>query len=120
LLGNAVKFTEHSSVTLRVSVVSSLWSVAGDNRQLATDNGQRTMDEIRFEVSDTGIGMRADDLPRLFHHFEQVGDGRRRAEGTGLGLAIRARLIQHMGSVIRVESRLGKGSVFWFDRQKSN
>jgi CheY-like chemotaxis protein len=115
LLGNAIKFTAHGSVTLRVSVVSSPWSIASDNGQQATDNGQRTTDEIRFEVVDTGVGISADDAPRLFRPFEQVGSARQRADGAGLGLAISQGLIQRMGSALQVESQVGHGSTFWFD-----
>jgi PAS domain S-box-containing protein len=115
LLGNAAKFTAHGSVTLRVSVVGDPSSGATDNEPPTTDNGQWATDTIRFEVIDTGTGMRPEDLPRLFRSFEQVGDAQQRAEGTGLGLAISQRLIQRMGSTIQVESRLGAGSIFRFD-----
>jgi signal transduction histidine kinase len=98
LLGNAVKFTDRGQIGLRV------WSApAGDGRV-----------ELQFEVRDTGVGMRADQLERIFHPFEQVGEVSRRYGGTGLGLSISRQLVRLMGSDIRVESRPGEGSVFGF------
>ena len=99
LLGNAVKFTDRGEVRLRVS--------ASDH-----DAAQAT---VRFEVSDTGVGIAANELPRLFQPFEQVGERERRAAGSGLGLAISQQIVQLMGSSIQVESRPGAGTRFWFE-----
>jgi len=113
LLGNAVKFTEHGCVTLRVSCRDE-WQVTRDESQpppLITHHASR----VTFEVIDTGIGIAPDDLPRLFLPFEQIGNAWQRAEGTGLGLAISQRLVQRMGSAIQVESQFGVGSSFRFD-----
>jgi signal transduction histidine kinase len=98
LLGNAVKFTDRGEIGLRM-------------RSAPADDGRV---ELEFEVRDTGIGMRADQLERIFHPFEQVGDVSRRYGGTGLGLSISRQLVRLMGSDIRVESRPGEGSVFSF------
>ncbi|MCC3431573.1 MAG: response regulator [Microcoleus sp. PH2017_04_SCI_O_A] len=70
---------------------------------------------IRFQVEDTGIGIAADELPKIFTPFEQVGNTRRHTEGTGLGLAISRELVEIMGSELQVESTLGRGSIFWFE-----
>jgi CheY-like chemotaxis protein len=94
LLGNAIKFTEKGSVTFRV--------------------GERE-GKLRFQVEDTGIGIAAEQLEKIFLPFQQVGEHRLHTEGTGLGLAIGRQLIQMMGSNIEVKSTLGSGSVFWFD-----
>ena len=68
---------------------------------------------LMFEVSDTGIGMSAADIERIFEPFRQVGDARQHARGAGLGgLAISKRLVEHMGGTIEVESRPGAGSRF--------
>ncbi len=67
-----------------------------------------------FEVIDTGVGIAPEHLPKLFQAFEQVGDRQKRAEGTGLGLAISQRIVQLMGSEIRVKSKLNQGSEFSF------
>jgi signal transduction histidine kinase/HAMP domain-containing protein len=99
LLSNAVKFTERGQVTLRVSV-------------LTTDGATST---VRCEVSDTGVGMSAEELEKIFQPFEQVGDQERRAKGTGLGLAITRQLVTLMGGSVMVKSEVGKGSTFWFD-----
>ena len=95
LLSNAVKFTDKGSVRLKVSP-------AGAGR-------------IRFEVSDTGVGIPPDRLDRIFDRFTQAdGSTTRSHGGTGLGLAICKGLVEAMGGQISVESRVGVGSTFSF------
>ena len=98
LLGNAIKFTDQGSVTLRVEVLG------------------QTNEQVRllFQVIDTGTGIAEADLAKLFEAFEQVGDRKKQAEGTGLGLAISQRIVKLMGSQIQVTSELDKGSQFYF------
>ncbi len=116
LLGNAIKFTEAGSVTLRV--VSSQWSVVNrqektmDNRQLTTDTAK-----LSFQVEDTGPGIAPSDLERLFDPFVQTETGRNSQQGTGLGLAISQQFVGLMGGKISVRSTLGKGTIFAFDVQ---
>ncbi|MFB2771256.1 ATP-binding protein [Pelatocladus sp. BLCC-F211] len=104
LLGNAVKFTEQGKVTFKVEVI--------DQAEPQTTRG---VSQIRFQVSDTGIGMSPESLSKIFLPFEQVGDGKRHSEGTGLGLAISHNIITLMGSQIQVQSQLGVGSTFFFE-----
>jgi len=104
LLSNAVKFTERGHVILRVSVKGSQ---AGSSDSLTQ--------QIRFEVIDTGIGMNADQLEKIFQPFEQVGALRHQVAGTGLGLVISQQLVELMGGKLSVTSQLGKGSTFWFE-----
>ncbi|MDY7020805.1 MAG: ATP-binding protein [Cyanobacteriota bacterium] len=99
LLGNAVKFTDRGKVTLRVNTVK-------------TEANQAT---IRFEVSDTGVGMTPKQVTKIFQPFEQVGEVERRAEGTGLGLTITQQLVELMGSELKVSSTVGEGSTFSFE-----
>lgn len=97
---NAIKFTEHGSVTLAVQQVQE------DQQQI----------RLRFSVSDTGIGMTADQQSRIFNAFEQADiSTTRRFGGTGLGLAICRRLTYLMGGRIGVESCPGRGSTFWVE-----
>jgi len=103
LLGNAVKFTDRGSVSLRVTTAPSA----------PTDDAGAT--RLRFEVADSGIGMSAQQLGRLFQPFVQVADTHRRAGGTGLGLAISRQLVRLMGGNIDVASEPGKGSTFSFE-----
>jgi two-component system, sensor histidine kinase len=100
LLGNAIKFTERGTVSLTVTARD-----AGGGRS-----------RLQVAVSDSGIGIRPDDLQRLFQPFAQVDDSStRRFGGTGLGLSICHRLARLMGGDITVRSIPGEGSVFTFD-----
>ncbi|SDD54685.1 response regulator [Ruegeria marina] len=102
LLNNAVKFTEKGEVLLGVSLAESV-PEAGDTAH------------VTFSVCDTGIGIPADRMDRLFRSFSQVdASTTRRYGGTGLGLAISQRLVEKMGGKIEVESKPGYGSTFSF------
>ncbi|WP_460200848.1 GAF domain-containing hybrid sensor histidine kinase/response regulator [Scytonema sp. NUACC21] len=94
LLGNAVKFTEQGYVTFKVGY---------------------HQERFRFQVEDTGIGIAPEKLEEIFLPFQQVGEKSRETEGTGLGLTISRQLVELMGGELKVESALGKGSVFWLD-----
>ncbi|MGF6274125.1 signal transduction histidine kinase/ligand-binding sensor domain-containing protein/CheY-like chemotaxis protein [Massilia sp. UYP11] len=101
LIGNAFKFTRSGSVTVQVECRP------GDQDR------PPGMHMIRFTVRDTGVGIPADALPRLFQKFEQADSTTtRRYGGTGLGLAICRQLVELMGGTIGVNSQEGKGSVF--------
>ncbi|KAJ3033765.1 hypothetical protein HDV00_005841 [Rhizophlyctis rosea] len=99
LVGNSIKFTAEGGVTVKVlsrQVVQKRW-------------------ELRFDITDTGIGIPEDSLHMLFQSFTQVDSTiTRRYGGTGLGLAITKKLVQMMGGTIGVESEMGKGSTFYF------
>lgn len=105
LLSNAVKFTSLGEVILKVSVI-------GDIEQ---SNQEITTAKLRFEVSDTGIGINSEQLEKLFKPFEQFGDIQSTTTGTGLGLSLTKQLIALMNSKIKVKSKLNAGSTFWFD-----
>ena len=100
--GNAVKFTDSGRIALRAKLLQA----QGDELQ------------VRFSVEDTGIGIAAESLPRLFQAFEQADASiTRQFGGTGLGLAITKRLTALMGGECGVESQPGVGSTFWFTAQ---
>jgi len=101
LLGNAIKFTNQGSITLKVEAIES--------------NATMPLPRLKFQVIDTGVGIASDQVNKLFQAFEQVGDRKRQSEGTGLGLAISQRIVQLMGGEIQVESQLGVGSTFYFE-----
>ena len=73
------------------------------------------MARIRFEITDTGLGIAPEDLGKIFEPFQQTGAQHYRQQGTGLGLAITRNLIRLMGGDLQVTSTLGAGSTFWFD-----
>jgi signal transduction histidine kinase/DNA-binding NarL/FixJ family response regulator len=107
LLGNAIKFTDTGSVTVRVQADAAV------AQAVAGTDAART--RLRFEVEDTGIGMTEEQLARLFQPFEQLAEPKRREGGTGLGLAISSSLVELMGGKAQVRSEPGKGSRFWFE-----
>lgn len=95
LLTNALKFTDHGSIALRVfSPSSSL---------------------LRFEVEDTGVGIAGAELSSLFKPFMQTESGRKSGKGTGLGLSISQQLLQLLGSKLQVQSIPDVGTLFWFE-----
>ena len=100
ILSNAVKYTERGQIDLNVSV--------------------HDMDEVyavlRFEVKDTGIGIKEEDLARIIEPFERADEVRnRKLEGTGLGMSIIVNLLKMMDSEINIESVYNEGSCFWFE-----
>ena len=101
LISNAIKFTERGEVTVRLEPAPT-----------AAEPGQVA---IRFEVTDTGMGIQADKIDAIFEGFTQAeASTTRRFGGTGLGLAISQRLVGLMGGALGVESRLDVGSRFHF------
>ena len=104
LLYNAVKFTERGKVILRVRGVGDVVSDRGLSQQT-----------IRFEVIDTGVGISPQEQAKIFQPFEQTGDIKLRSIGTGLGLSISQQLVELMGGKLKVKSKVGKGSNFWFE-----
>ncbi|MCI7767619.1 MAG: ATP-binding protein [Oscillospiraceae bacterium] len=99
ILTNAVKYTEKGSVTFTVDCTEAEEGMTG----------------LRIRVEDTGIGMRKEDMSRLFTAFERLEEKRNRnIEGTGLGMSIVVRLLEQMNSRLDVESVYGQGSVFSF------
>jgi PAS domain S-box-containing protein len=99
LAGNAVKFTDRGDVTVQAKLIKEMAECA----------------TIRFEVTDTGIGIPKDRQALIFDRFTQVdGSTTRKYGGTGLGLAIVKRFVEMMGGTIALESQQGKGSTFHF------
>jgi signal transduction histidine kinase/ActR/RegA family two-component response regulator len=103
LVGNALKFTEHGGVTIRLNL-------GGDGKADAGGGLQ----ELRLAVEDSGIGVPPEKREMIFEPFQQADSSTtRRFGGTGLGLPISKRLVEAMGGRIGVETRAGGGSTFW-------
>jgi signal transduction histidine kinase/DNA-binding NarL/FixJ family response regulator len=99
LLGNSIKFTQTGKIRLSVDVL----------------HDTETEIVLEFTVADTGIGIPRDQLPHIFQTFNQVNNQQRfKIQGTGLGLSITRKLVEMQEGQIKVESEVGKGSVFTF------
>jgi two-component system sensor histidine kinase/response regulator len=99
LITNALKFTEHGQITIRIK------------------NLQQSGDKVllNFSVSDTGIGLSPEQINMLFQNFQQIDSSTtRKYGGTGLGLSISKEFVELMGGTIGVTSEINKGSTFWF------
>ena len=114
LLSNASKFTGEGG-TIILSALSTRAPMAppadraGDERKLVTK------DVVWVSVADTGIGIAAEEMSKLFQEFSQVdSSASRQAQGTGLGLALSRKLVELHGGTIGAESLPGRGSTFWF------
>ena len=106
ILTNAVKYTEKGMVTLRVSY------------EEISEEPDSIM--LNVAVMDTGIGIKKEDMKKLFSEFDRIEEERNRhIEGTGLGMSITKRLLEMMGSSLQVESTYGLGSVFSFSLKQS-
>jgi CheY-like chemotaxis protein len=99
LLGNAIKFTNQGSVTLRVRATQK----------------DKTSCHLCFEVEDTGVGIAPTEIDSLFKVFVQAQAGNNLSQGSGLGLAISQKLVKLMGGQIGVKSTLHRGSTFSFE-----
>jgi len=106
LLGNAIKFTEIGQVILRVKI--------SPFRQDTTVETTKSKLNLSFEVEDTGIGIKPEEIHDLFNAFVQTESGKTSQQGSGLGLAISQKFIQMLGGNITVKSRFGRGSIFKF------
>ena len=105
LVNNAIKFTEHGSVTIILK-----------EKGITRDEDGMEQRRVYFAVEDTGIGMSAEAQKKLFTPFSQAEKSTtRKYGGTGLGLAICKRLVEAMGGDIQVDSEEGDGSTFWFE-----
>ncbi len=99
ILSNSVKYTHTGSITIKIS------SKVDDD-----------IANVHIEITDTGIGIKKEDIPKLFTAFQRIDENKNRnIEGTGLGMNITMRLLDMMGSRLNVESEYGKGSTFSFD-----
>lgn len=99
ILSNAVKYTEQGEVTLQIK-----------------GHKKGKIEHLHFAVKDTGIGIKEEDISKLFGEFERIEEVRNRhVEGTGLGMSITVNLLNMMGSALDVKSEYGVGSVFSFD-----
>lgn len=112
LLGNAIKFTDAGTVSFRVLPAPD--NGTGNGIGNGTKNHAGSC-QIRFEITDTGVGMSPEQMQQICLPFAQVGENSRKHEGTGLGLAISTQIIDMMGSELNVESKTAVGSRFSFE-----
>jgi CheY-like chemotaxis protein len=117
LLSNAIKFTDRGTVTVTARPLAAGEEVHGWRAPLPHHSGGAAEGPggVLVTVQDTGVGIPAEALPRLFQRFQQIGDTLRdKPKGTGLGLAISREIVTHYGGAIWAESEVGVGSLFCF------
>jgi len=114
LVGNALKFTQTGEVVVRVTMGAEAGEAEGEGEtRHERARGGKTL--VRFEVTDSGVGIEPDQLAEVFKPFVQADTSTsRKYGGTGLGLAISSQLVALMGGDCGVSSHLGAGSTFWF------
>ena len=105
LTNNAIKYNcPNGKVTIKTAMVT---------------NGPDGAPVVKISITDMGLGISADDLPKLFKPFERIGAEMTETEGTGLGLAVVKKLMDAMGGTVGVKSNLGTGSTFWIELPQS-
>ncbi len=119
ILTNAVKYTEKGSITFSVGIVgiNQTTEDAAEEKQVEGARaavGRGTI-QLKVSVKDTGIGIKPEDMQKLFQEFERIEEERNRnIEGTGLGMSITQSLLEMMGTSLKVDSVYGEGSDFYF------
>jgi signal transduction histidine kinase len=109
----AVLLDQHKFKQVLYNLLSNAVKFSDDGGRVDVRAQRLDTHELEVQVRDTGIGIKGEDLHRLFTEFEQLDSGTaRRFEGTGLGLALTKKIIEFQGGHICVKSELGKGSVF--------
>ena len=112
ILNNAIKYTEKGSVTLEVGMSEQISDEVNANISDPANNKRKNI-IITFTITDTGIGIKQENIPHLFDSFSRFDENKNKhIEGTGLGLAITKQLTDLMNGQIQVTSEYGKGSVF--------
>lgn len=112
ILNNAIKYTEKGSVTLKVSMAEQQNADAINNNNVTGSQPAKNI-IITFTISDTGIGIKSENISHLFDSFSRFDENKNKhIEGTGLGLAITKQLTKLMNGKINVTSKYGEGSVF--------
>ncbi|WP_055074508.1 cache domain-containing protein [Pseudanabaena sp. 'Roaring Creek'] len=112
LLSNAIKFTPQGSITLSAEALHQEETNGLGGESPLHPQKEQSSSTLIFKIEDTGAGIPAHQLERIFEAFEQTDIGRRASEGTGLGLPISLKFAQFMGGQITVSSILGEGSTF--------
>ncbi len=107
LLGNAIKFTDHGSISLKIAARE-------ESPGNGTADGDDRQTRLFFQISDTGQGIAEKDFPKLFQEFSQTDSGRGAEESTGLGLSIAKSFCNLLGGDIKVTSEVGVGTTFEF------
>ncbi|MBR5377002.1 MAG: response regulator [Lachnospiraceae bacterium] len=116
ILTNAVKYTEKGTVTLCMKKAESTGEDTESLKKACPGELPQKSVKLRVSVKDTGIGIRPEDMPKLFNEYERAEEERnRKVEGTGLGISITTELLELMGSRLTVDSVYGEGSEFGFE-----
>ena len=105
LINNAIKYNNEGG---------KVWVIAN-----VLTNNPNGIETVRILIKDNGFGISENNIPKLFTPFERIGAEASSTEGTGLGLTVVKKLVELMGGIVGVESKLGEGSVFWIELQKT-